>query len=121
MIILRIIYFFDDNNDPSKLKIIKNKNYDDNKDINNTSIDNLDKIDNKVNKQEAPSSVKSNISISNYREFVDMFFKNREGLLHSKLYNDVSLVSFKEGEIVINTEKINDSSFNRTIAKLISK
>ena len=121
MIILRIIYFFDDNNDPSKLKIIKNKNYDDNKDINNTSIDNLDKIDNKVNKQEAPPNVKSNISISNYREFVDMFFKNREGLLHSKLYNDVSLVSFKEGEIVINTEKINDSSFNRTIAKLISK
>ena len=50
-----------------------------------------------------------------------MFFINREGILHTKLYNDVSLVSFKEGEIILNTQKISDKSFNRTIAKLISK
>ena len=50
-----------------------------------------------------------------------MFFKHREGLLHTKLYNDVKLVSFKEGEVTLNTSKINDTGFNRTVAKLISK
>tara|TARA_B100000575_G_scaffold138892_1_gene110807 strand:- start:616 stop:2277 length:1662 start_codon:yes stop_codon:yes gene_type:complete len=120
MIILRIIYFFDNNN-PDKPKIIKNKNHDDSNESNNTNKDNLDKIDNEINNSEALSEDKKNFSISNYREFVDMFFKNREGLLHSKLYNDVSLVSFKEGEIIINSEKINDPSFNRIITKLISK
>ena len=120
MIILRIIYFFDNNN-PDKPKIIKNKNHDDSNESNNTNKDNLDKIDNEINNSEALSEDKKNFSISNYREFVDLFFKNREGLLHSKLYNDVSLVSFKEGEVIINSEKINDPSFNRIITKLISK
>ena len=49
-----------------------------------------------------------------------MFFKKREGILHTKLYNDVSLISFKEGEVVLNTSKISDKSFNRNVAKLIS-
>ena len=49
-----------------------------------------------------------------------MFFKNREGILHTKLYNEVTLISFKDGEITLNTEKISDKSFNRTVAKLIS-
>jgi len=49
-----------------------------------------------------------------------MFFKNREGILHTKLYNDVTLISFKDGEVILNTEKISDKSFNRTIAKMIS-
>ena len=42
-------------------------------------------------------------------------------MLHTQLYNNVKLISFKEGEITLNTEKIKDSQFNRTIAKLISK
>ena len=49
-----------------------------------------------------------------------MFFKNREGILHTKLYNEVKLISFKQGEVVLNTESINDKSFNRSVAKLIS-
>ena len=49
-----------------------------------------------------------------------MFFKNREGILHTQLYNDVTLVSFKDGEVVLNTNKILDKHFNRKIAKLIS-
>ena len=49
-----------------------------------------------------------------------MFFNNREGILHTQLYNDVKLISFKDGEIYLNTDKISDKLFNRNIAKLIS-
>ena len=42
-------------------------------------------------------------------------------MLHTYLYNNVKLVSFKEGEIVINSETIADPHFSRTIAKFISK
>ena len=37
------------------------------------------------------------------------------------MYNSVKLISFKEGEIVINTSLIRDKHFNRNVAKLISK
>ena len=50
-----------------------------------------------------------------------MFYKNREGLIHTHLYNNVSLISFSEGKVVINNERITDKSFNRNVAKLISK
>ena len=59
-------------------------------------------------------------SIKDFRHFVHIFYKNREGILHTKLYNDAILISFKEGEVVLNTNKINDKTFNRTVAKLIS-
>ena len=58
--------------------------------------------------------------IKNYRHFVELFFKNREGLLHTKLYNDVKLISFKQGEVVLNTDNINDKFFNRNVGKMIS-
>ena len=45
----------------------------------------------------------------------------REALLHAQLYNSVKLISFKEGEIIINTSSIRNPHFNRNIAKLISK
>ena len=41
--------------------------------------------------------------------------------MHTQLYNSVKLVSFKEGEIAINTSLIKDQHFNRNVAKLISK
>ena len=41
--------------------------------------------------------------------------------MHTNLYNNVKLISFKEGEIEINASSISDKHFNRTIAKLISK
>ncbi len=37
------------------------------------------------------------------------------------LYNSVKLISFKEGEVVINNKLIRDQHFNRNVAKLISK
>ncbi len=59
--------------------------------------------------------------VKSFREFVDLFYQKREGMLHTYLYNNVKLVSFKEGEIVINSQAIADPHFSRTIAKFISK
>ena len=127
MLILRIIYLFDGLNpddllkqiDKSDKKIItdlhnKNnidKNTDQNKILNfkkEVSEDKNDKIENNYKK------------INDFRQFVEMFYIQREGILHTKLYNDATLISFKEGEVTLNTEKISDNSFNRKVAKLIS-
>ena len=127
MLILRIIYLFDGLNpddllkqiDKSDKKIItdlhnKNnidKNTDQNKILNfkkEVSEDKNDKIENNYKK------------INDFRQFVEMFYVQREGILHTKLYNDATLISFKEGEVILNTEKISDNSFNRKVAKLIS-
>ncbi|MDB2349152.1 DNA polymerase III subunit gamma/tau [Alphaproteobacteria bacterium] len=61
------------------------------------------------------------IQISNFRQFVDYFYMKREALLHAQLYNSVKLISFKEGEVIINTSAIRDPHFNRNVAKFISK
>ena len=42
-------------------------------------------------------------------------------MLHTQLYNNVKLISFKVGEVTLNTDSIKDPHFNRTVAKLISK
>ena len=60
------------------------------------------------------------IKISNFRQFVDYFYIKREALLHAQLYNSVKLISFKEGEVTINTSSLRDPHFNRNVAKLIS-
>ena len=44
----------------------------------------------------------------------------REALLHAQLYNSVKLISFKEGEVTINTSALRDPHFNRNVAKFIS-
>ena len=63
---------------------------------------------------------RGNISITSFREFVDLFYKKREAMLHTHLYNNVKLVSFKEGEVVLNSISLNDDSFTRSIARLAS-
>ena len=94
----------------------------------------LDTSDNKVKKKieiesntnNIDSPVKSEsvntsaIQISNFRQFVDFFYIKREALLHAQLYNSVKLISFKEGEVTINTSALRDPHFNRNVAKFIS-
>ncbi len=123
MIILRVIYFFDGNNPDNLVKKDEFKKINQDKKLESNQV-----IENNVSedivsrkKLSETTYTNNNKKINNYREFVDMFFKNKEGLLHAKLYNDVSLISFKEGEVSLNLSKINDSTFSRTIAKLISK
>ncbi len=123
MIIIRIIYLFDGSS-PDDLLIKlekKDKNlFNNNIDKNHKSVgDEKNKVVNLNTKTISQSD--NNNKIKNFREFVDMFFINKEGILHSKLYNEVSLISFKDSSVTINTEKLSDKSFNRTIAKLISK
>ena len=75
-------------------------------------------VDLPVKKETINSSA---IQISNFRQFVDYFYMKREALLHAQLYNSVKLISFKEGEVTLNTSSLRDPHFNRNVAKLISK
>ena len=85
------------------------------------------KIDVESNSNNIDSTVKNEITnttaiqISNFRQFVDFFYMKREALLHAQLYNSVKLISFKEGEVTINTSALRDPHFNRNVAKFISK
>ena len=127
MLILRIIYLFDGNTPDDLLKKIQKeeKPIDKNKksvekDIHadsNNKIINFNK-NSKDDKESNPNTVIK--KIQNFRQFVEMFFINREGMLHSKLYNDVKLISFKDGELVVNISKISDKYFTKNIGKLIS-
>ena len=132
MIILRLIYLHDaptpedllkenKEQDKSKSEDISQKNTITPIQINrnetiNTKEENFNLPDNK-------NSIKSNFSITvdSYRNFVDLFYQQKEGILHTQLYNSVKLISFKVGELTLNTDSIKDPHFNRTVAKLISK
>jgi len=129
MIILRLIYI---NSGPSPEELLKKikikENETKSKEKNNVNTVESINQDNDVKQSknlivEKISSVNDNyeINIASYRKFADEFYKNREAILHTKLYNDVKLISFKEGEVILNTTLIKDPHFNRNIAKLISK
>tara|TARA_B100001121_G_scaffold139123_1_gene121917 strand:- start:18 stop:1712 length:1695 start_codon:yes stop_codon:yes gene_type:complete len=127
MLILRIIYLFDGLNPDDLLKQIDKS---DKKII--TDLHNKNNIDRstdqnkilnfkkEVSKDKNDKIEKNYKKINDFRQFVEMFYVQREGILHTKLYNDATLISFKEGEVTLNTEKISDNSFNRKVAKLIS-
>ncbi len=127
MIILRIIYLHDGPSPEDLIKkmdkeVVKKEPLEKNLELQNESNESNKVLNFNENKKEISQKETVNIKhVQDFRHFVDMFFKNREGLLHTKLYNDVQLVSFKEGEVTLNTSKINDTGFNRTVAKLISK
>ena len=127
MIILRIIYLHDGPSPEDLIKkmdkeVVKKEPLEKNLELQNESNESSKVLNFNENKKEISPKENVNIKhVQDFRHFVDMFFKNREGLLHTKLYNDVQLVSFKEGEVTLNTSKINETGFNRTVAKLISK
>jgi len=127
MIILRIIYLHDGPSPEDLIKkmdkeVVKKEPLEKNLELQNESNESNKVLNFNENKKEiSPKENVNIIHVQDFRHFVDMFFKNREGLLHTKLYNDVQLVSFKEGEVTLNTSKIIDTGFNRTVAKLISK
>ena len=127
MIILRIIYLHDGPSPEDLIKkmdkeVVKKEPLEKNLELQNEANESSKVLNFNENKKEILPKEKADIMhVQDFRHFVDMFFKNREGLLHTKLYNDVQLVSFKEGEVTLNTSKINDTGFNRTVAKLISK
>ena len=127
MIILRIIYLHDGPTPEDLIKkmdreVVEKEPLEKNLELKNEANESSKVLNFNENKKEIlPKENVDIMHVQDFRHFVDMFFKNREGLLHTKLYNDVKLVSFKEGEVTLNTSKINDTAFNRTVAKLISK
>ena len=127
MIILRIIYLHDGPSPEDLIKkmdreVVEKEPLEKNLELQNEANESSKVLNFNENKKEIlPKENVDIMHVQDFRHFVDMFFKNREGLLHTKLYNDVQLISFKEGEVTLNTSKINDTAFNRTVAKLISK
>ncbi|MDC0498412.1 DNA polymerase III subunit gamma/tau [Alphaproteobacteria bacterium] len=124
MIIVRLIFI---NNSPNPEPIKKNspKKMDqpkletsDNVVKKKTDIESSPNIIDSPIKKESENTTA--IQISNFRQFVDYFYIKREALLHAQLYNSVKLISFKEGEVTINTSSLRDPHFNRNVAKLIS-
>jgi len=134
MIILRLIYLHDG---PSPDDLMNKSIAIENQKIIKSEVDKVDhsvsqKISNTSDLEEVVKEVNEevfdintnlipSIQIISFRQFVDLFYQKREGMLHTYLYNDVKLISFKEGEINIYTRSIPDKQFSRTIAKLISK
>ena len=132
MIILRLIYLHDGPTPEDLLKEHKEQDKSKSEDISQknpitpTQINRNETINTKkenFNLSNNNNSTKSNFSITvdSYRNFVDLFYQHKEGMLHTQLYNNVKLISFKVGELTLNTDSIKDPHFNRTVAKLISK
>ncbi len=127
MILLRLIFLSKEPNPNKKIKETTSEQSEqvklESKDIDLKKKNNLDN-NNTTNTYENKPSVTGGlplIHITNFRSFVDFFYMKREALLHTQLYNSVKLISFKEGEVTLNTSVIKDQHFNRNIAKLISK
>ncbi|MBT4950834.1 MAG: DNA polymerase III subunit gamma/tau [Pelagibacteraceae bacterium] len=126
MILLRLIFLSKEPNPNKKIKETTSEQSEqvklESKDIDLKKKNNLD--NNTTNTYENKPAVTGGfplIRITNFRSFVDFFYMKREALLHTQLYNSVKLISFKEGEVILNTSVIKDQHFNRNIAKLISK
>ena len=135
MIIIRLIYLYEGPSPDDLIKKLKSDNYLEkntipkkeileNVEIEKPIINNLSDTLNTtsfnndiIEEKETP---KGNLCINSYRQFVDLFYHKKEGMLHAYLYNNAKLISFQEGEILINIQSIADTHFTRTIAKLIS-
>ena len=126
MIILRLIYIYEGPSPEEMLKKSKENIDNSDKPQNNLIKDSIqsDNITrNKINDLQNFTSTSNQIStsINSFREFVELFYQKKEGILHSQLYNSAKLISFKEGELKINIDIIDNPHFTRTVGKLISK
>ena len=129
MIIVRLIYLYDGPSPDDLVKKIEDtiektdlvdKSEIVHKAIENTTINKLF-VDESSEIEKSNKSSSGNISIKSFRNFVDLFYQKKEAMLHTYLYNNTKLISFEEGKITVNIEKISDPHFSRTVAKLISK
>ena len=116
MLIIRLIYLYEGPHPDKLIKDIEinkeNKNYD----FKNAAIKSESNEKSTINQ-----NMSTVLSIKSFRQLVDLFYQKKEAMLHTYLYNNVKLISFKEGEVVINAEDVKDSKFSRTIAVFVSK
>ena len=135
MIIIRLIYVHQGpspedllkkikDDEPNQIKQSEKSNISNNRDQSKIIINHIEENKTKIdlNKKEVKDHKNSQglVHINSFRQFVDLFYKKREAMLHTYLYNNVKLVSFKEGEVTVNIQSILDPHFTRTIAKLVS-
>ena len=128
MIIIRLIYLYEGPSPDDLIKKITLNNVDEKK-ISSDSYESTKKLIN--NQKENTSDISTNnkpqndlignMNVKSFRNFVDLFYQKREGMLHTYLYNNAKIISFKEGEVIINSSSVTDPHFTRTIAKLVSK
>ena len=128
MLIIRLIYLHSGPSPDDLIKKIEKKI--DSVDLyqkNKEPLESKDSLSDTIN-QDNTSLISENnknsinhLNLRSYRHLVDLFYQKKEGMLHTYLYNNVKLISFKEGEIVINDDSIQDPNFKRTVAKYISK
>ena len=129
MIIIRLIYLYDGPSPDDLIKKIRTKieNNEDVTPLPRTSVEahpskNFNISNKTEDKKEQVEDLSTHVfPIKSFRQFVDLFYQKREGILYTHLYNSIKLISFKEGEIVINAEKISDPNFPRILARFISK
>ena len=127
ILIIRLIYLYDGPNPEDlirKLEKDTEKNNLDSKLEKNTQSksENIPIVNNNKDIVENHDSSRiGNLSIKSYRQLVDLFYQKKEGMLYTYLYNNVKIISFKEGELTINADSIKDPHFVRTVAKFISK
>ncbi len=127
MIILRLIYLSNTPPPADLIKKIENQDQKDNSNeiitnnLNNNNLNNFETT--QKNKEENIVENNSNIikKIYSFRELVELFYKYREGVIYTQLYNNVKLISFEEGKIVINLNGIKNPDFIKKVTKLISK
>ena len=128
MIIIRLIYLYEGPSPDDLIKKITLNNVDEKK----NSSDSYESTKKLINNQKENTSDIStnnkpqndligNMNVKSFRNFVDLFYQKREGMLHTYLYNNAKIISFKEGEVIINSSSVTDPHFTRTIAKLVSK
>ena len=130
MLIIQLIFLYNGPSPGDLVKKIEKKleyNHIHNPPVNKTKENDIPKTTNEldnaeyINKNDKKIKTLNTLSIKSYRQFVDLFYQKKEGMLHTFLYNNTKLVSFAEGEVMINLEKISDPQFLRTVARLISK
>ena len=103
-------------NSINKNELLNNKN-----ELEESELKDKDFLEGKnIETSKDTKNLKRYLQVKSFRHFVNLFYLKKEGMLHTYLYNNVRLVSFKEGEVVINIENVSELNFIRKVAKFIS-
>ena len=127
MIVIRLVYLsdFPPPSDLIKKMEEKEKILDQTSYLKTNKSTDSDKILNEIQNISDKKIEKNNLKIKNkinsFRELVELFYKYREPLMYSKLYNQVRLISFEEGKLVINIDDLKEKNFPKQVIKLVSK
>ena len=96
MIILRLIHLYDGPNPDDLIKKYSTPNLEENtlsnKKKDELNISESNQINIIKNIKQKSTNIKGTIPVKSYRQFVDLFYKNKEPILHTNLYNNVKRI-----------------------------